>query len=150
MTAAPRPERGQAPLERLGPSERFMAGPLVLNEKRNLPRRELIFYLKATDLLTNQELGRMIDIHAQGLLLMSLKPLELGREYMMGVELPKALQAQSATHVDFKAKCVWLKRSRVIPYTEHGLMITEKSVDSERTIAMLIELFALPDSGARI
>ena len=126
-----------------------MAGPLVLSEKRNLPRRELIFYLKTSDLLSGHELGRMIDIHSQGLLLMSLKPLELGREYMVGIELPKALQGQFNTHVGLKAKCVWLKRSRVVPYTEHGLMITEKTPDSERTIEMLINLFALPN-GAQV
>jgi hypothetical protein len=123
---------------------------MVLSEKRSLARRELIFYLKTTELLTNRELGRMIDIHSQGLLLMSLKPLELGREYTIGIELPKALQGQQATHVGLKAKCVWLKRSRVVPYTEHGLMITEMSEESKRTIDMLIELFALPDSGPRV
>jgi hypothetical protein len=78
---------------------------------------------------------------------MSRNPLELGREYNLGIELPKALQSRGATHVGIKAKCVWLKRSRVIPYTENGLMITEKSPDSERTIDMLIELFALPDGN---
>lgn len=128
-----------------GARERNMAGPIVLSEKRNLPRRELIFYLKTTDLLTGQELGRMIDIHSEGLLLMSLKPLELGKEYMAGIELPKSLQASSTTHVGIKAKCVWLKRSRVAPYTEHGLKITEKTPESERTIDRLISLFALPD-----
>lgn len=124
-----------------------MASPLVLSEKRSLARRELIFYLKATDLLTGAELGRMIDIHAKGLLIMSLKPLAIGQEYSLGIELPKTLQAQSATHVGLKAKCVWLKPSRVVPYIEHGLMIVEKTPESERTINMLIELFALPESG---
>jgi hypothetical protein len=126
-----------------------MPGPVVLSEKRTLSRRELIFYLRTMELPSNQELGRMVDIHSQGLLLMSLNSLELGQEYSVGIELPKALQAQAATHVAIKAKCVWLKRSRVVPYFEHGLMITEMAPESERTIKMLIELFALPDSDNR-
>jgi hypothetical protein len=126
-----------------------MAGSLVLNEKRSMPRRELVFYLKVTDQHGGKEMGRMIDVHSQGLLVMALRPMELGREYLLNIEPPKSLQSRSVDRISLRAKCVWVKPSRVDPYSENGLVILDKSQDSERGINMLIDLFAMPDSGTR-
>jgi hypothetical protein len=126
-----------------------MAGTILLSEKRAMPRRELLFYLKVTEQHGGKELGRMIDIHTQGLLVMSLNPMALGREYQISIETPKSLQAKAMDRIRLKTKCVWVKPSRVDRYSENGLMIIEKSQDSERGIDMLIELFAMPDGGPR-
>ncbi|MDR2442981.1 MAG: hypothetical protein LBE31_05615 [Deltaproteobacteria bacterium] len=126
-----------------------MAVPFVLSEKRALPRRELLFYLRVTEPNSAQEIGRLIDIHSKGILLMSRKPLELGRVYNLCIEPPKALQSKSINSIDIKAKSVWIKRSLTLPYMENGLMIIDKSNDAEEAIDLLINLFALPDGGLK-
>ena len=114
-----------------------------------MPRRELLFYLKVTEQHGGKEMGRMIDVHSQGLLVMALNPMELGREYLLNIETPKSLRSKSIDRIGLRAKCVWVKPSRVDSYSENGLMIVEKNLDSERGIDMLIEMYALPDSAAR-
>ncbi|MDR1656765.1 MAG: hypothetical protein LBT47_04280 [Deltaproteobacteria bacterium] len=126
-----------------------MAGPFVLSEKRALPRRELLFYLKVTDQDRKKEIGRMIDIHSKGLLVMSNNPLEVGKEFFLLIDTPKSLKARSITGIEIMAKCVWSKRSLTPPYMESGLMIVDKSPKAEEAINLLISLFAMPDASLR-
>ncbi|MDR1921346.1 MAG: hypothetical protein LBS31_06330 [Candidatus Adiutrix sp.] len=67
------------------------ANGLVLREQRILTRRDLIYYLKITDRKTGEELGRVGDIHTEGMLVLSSAPLPLGLFYKTAVALPKSL-----------------------------------------------------------
>jgi hypothetical protein len=126
-----------------------MADGLLLADKRELTRRELIYYLKVTDLLNSQELGRMVDIHTQGLLLMGTSALTIGREYLISLELPKALQEQGLTDIGLKARSVWCRPSLTQPYLENGLMFIEPTQEAKKAIENLIQIFALPDGTMR-
>jgi hypothetical protein len=121
-----------------------MARSLILNEKRRLERKELLYYLKVYDLLNHVDLGRMIDIHSMGLLLIGLKPLETDKEFLIALDLPKALLDQGLNPIGVKAKCVWQKTSETKPYLEHGLMFLNPNEEARKTIDLLIELFAMP------
>ncbi|MDR1083304.1 MAG: PilZ domain-containing protein [Deltaproteobacteria bacterium] len=122
-----------------------MAEGLLLADKRELARRELIYYLRVTDLLNSQELGRMVDIHIKGLLLMGSVALTIGREYLISLELPKALKEQGLSDIGLKAKAIWCRPSLTQPYLENGLMFVDLSTESKETIESLIQIFALPD-----
>ena len=123
-----------------------MAEGLVLHEQRGLARRELIYYLKAVDRQTGQELGRMGDIHDQGMLLMCEKPLPVGGRYDIGLELPKALQAESGIKaLELCCEAVWTRPGpRAASYHESGMMFTNVTVPQRHIIGQLIDLFAMP------
>ncbi|MDR2140334.1 MAG: PilZ domain-containing protein [Deltaproteobacteria bacterium] len=122
-----------------------MAEGLLLTDKRELSRRELIYYLRVTDLLNSQELGRMVDIHTKGLLLMGSTALTIGRDYLISLELPKALQEHGASDINIKARAIWCRPSLTQPYVENGLMFIEPSQEAKDAIENLIQIFALPD-----
>jgi hypothetical protein len=122
-----------------------MADGLLLADKRELARRELIYYLRVTDLLNSQELGRMVDIHTKGLLLMGSVPLTIGREYLISLELPKALREQGLNDIGLKARAIWCRPSLTQPYLENGLMFIDPSNETREAIENLIQIFALPD-----
>ncbi|MDR1051476.1 MAG: PilZ domain-containing protein [Deltaproteobacteria bacterium] len=126
-----------------------MASSIILSEKRRLQRRELIYYLKVSELLTSSELGRLIDVHANGLLLIGSQGLTLNKEYLIGIELPRALADRGLPQVGAKAKCVWIKPSQTKPFTESGLMFLETSEEARRTIGMMIDLFAISDPNPK-
>jgi hypothetical protein len=125
----------------------IMASSLILSEKRRLQRQELIYYLKVLDLLSNNELGRLIDIHTMGLLLMGNRPLETGQDFFIAVELPKGLQEQGVVRLELKAKCVWQRPSETRPFLEHGMMFLNPNEEARKTIALLIDLFAMPSGS---
>jgi hypothetical protein len=122
-----------------------MAQGFVLSEKRNLERRELIYYLKVRDLATDKELGRMVDIHRQGLLLMGEKRLIPKTEYTISIEMPKAMMDQGIKNVTLKSKVMWARPSQTTTYSESGLQFLGADLDAQRTIDKLIEFFALPN-----
>ncbi|MDR1608946.1 MAG: PilZ domain-containing protein [Deltaproteobacteria bacterium] len=122
-----------------------MADGLLLSDKRELVRRELIYYLKVTDLLNSQEIGRMVDIHAKGLLLMGTMALTTGRDYVISLELPKALREQGDANIVLKARAIWCRPSLTQPYMENGLMFIEPSEETISAVARLIQIFALPE-----
>ncbi|MDR1578517.1 MAG: PilZ domain-containing protein [Deltaproteobacteria bacterium] len=121
-----------------------MADGLLLADKRELIRRELIYYLKVTDLLNSQEIGRMVDIHAKGLLLMGSTALTIGHDYVISLELPKALRERGAANIVVKARSVWCRPSQTQPYLENGLMFIDPSQETEAAIENLIQIFAMP------
>jgi hypothetical protein len=122
-----------------------MATSLLLSEKRQLLRRELIYYLKVNELLTNSELGRLVDIHEKGLLLIGKDALELNKEYLIRIDLPRALSDQGLDPIGVRARCVWIRPSMAKPFLENGLMFLETSEEAKSTISLLISLFALPE-----
>jgi hypothetical protein len=122
-----------------------MSQGLILSEKRSLERRELIYYLKVRDLATGKELGRMVDIHLKGLLLMGPKALPPDKEYSISIEMPKAMMDQGIKNVTLKSKVMWAKPSLTTSFMETGIMFIEPGESSQKTIERLIEFFALPN-----
>jgi hypothetical protein len=123
-----------------------MAEGLVLNENRNLVRRELIYYLKVTDRHTGQELGRLGDIHAEGMLIFTPEPLPSQAVYKLFLELPKAMaQEVGYTELPIQAEALW---SRPGPkpnnYHENGLRFLDLSSQAHKDIKQLTEIFAMP------
>ncbi|MDL2227236.1 PilZ domain-containing protein [Deltaproteobacteria bacterium OttesenSCG-928-M10] len=123
-----------------------MAEGLVLHEQRGLARRELIYYLKAVDRKTGLELGRMGDIHGEGMLLMSDKPLPAGIVYDLSLELPKALQAGTGhQNLELRCEAMWTRRGpRASSYHENGMRFIDVTGPQRGIIGQLIDLFAMP------
>jgi Tfp pilus assembly protein PilZ len=87
----------------------------------------------------------MVDIHAKGLLLMGNTALTIGRDYLINLELPKALREQGAANIAIKARAIWCRPSLTQPYLENGLMFIDPTIETQEAIENLIQIFALPD-----
>jgi hypothetical protein len=127
-----------------------MAANILVSEKRELPRRELLYYLKVNELLSSQELGRLVDIHTKGILLIAHDCLTVGKDYLISIELPKALSDQGYSQIGAKARCVWVQPSQAKPFNESGLMFIDTNEEAKKSINLLIDLFALPDSTIKV
>lgn len=123
-----------------------MAEGLVLKEQRALVRRELIYYLKVTDRKTGLELGRLGDIHAEGMLVFSEQPLAIGGSYQAALELPKALAADlELQSLPFQGQSVWTRPGpKMNNYFESGLRFINSTPRVLMVIGRLIDIFAMP------
>jgi hypothetical protein len=123
-----------------------MAEGLVLQERRTLARRELIYYLKITDRKTAREIGRVGDIHAEGMLVMSETPLPLNRTFDVDVELPKAVQAvEGQESMSMRFKTMWTRPGpRNSTYHETGAQFLDLDVQHQAIIRQLIRQYAMP------
>lgn len=123
-----------------------MAEGLVLQEQRTLTRRELIYYLKISDRQSDREIGRLGDIHAEGMLVLSEKPLPGGRIFEAKVELPKALQpSEGRKDIPLRFESLWSRPGpKNSTYHETGTRFLDLEESQRAVISQLIDLYAMP------
>lgn len=78
-------------------------------EKRRLERHTLSTSLEVYDLDSGQHLGRVVDLHAEGLMLLSDQPIDLFKRYALQVSLPMTLDGMTDFYLD--AESLWQRES---------------------------------------
>ena len=123
-----------------------MAEGLVLIENRSLVRSELIYYLKVTDRQTGQELGRIGDIHTQGMLIFTPEPLPVQTTYNLSLELPKAMASDVGfSELPVQAQALWNQPGpKLSNYYENGFRFLGLPASTQVVIDRLTLLFSMP------
>jgi len=123
-----------------------MADILTRYENRSLVRHELIYYLKVTDRLTNTELGRLGDIHLEGMLLFTPEPLVEQAVYDLLLDLPKVMaESEGFPELPILAQTLWNRPGpRLCNYYSNGLRFLPLNNKAQRIIRLLTEMFAMP------
>jgi c-di-GMP-binding flagellar brake protein YcgR len=104
-------------------------------EKRTHKRRHLVYYLRAIDKKTGQELGRVGDISPGGILLVSKNNIALQREYDVGIELSDIEDSQSQQQLNVKIWPMWAKKGVNPDYMCIGSKFVDIS-DKDKLIIM--------------
>jgi hypothetical protein len=112
-------------------------------ERRLLKRRHLIFYLRVFDSKNNKLLGHLVDITAQGMMLISEKPCEVNATYELKMALPTKMgQMKSFT---FKAKSLWCDKDINPDFYDTGYQILDLDLEAVKIIEELISDFGFRD-----
>jgi hypothetical protein len=74
-------------------------------EKRKFNRIHLIHYLRVFDRKTNELLGNLVDLTAEGLQLICEQPMEKGRLLELRMEFPEEVDGERQVHLN--AEAVW-------------------------------------------
>ncbi|MCX8059410.1 MAG: PilZ domain-containing protein [Spirochaetes bacterium] len=96
-------------------------------EKRKVPRRHLIYYLKVFDKDKNL-FGHLINLSEDGLQVVTEKTYEKGQIYELFLNIPKDIAGELPNKLHFKAKVMWTKKDPNEEYFDIGLHIEEKIV----------------------
>jgi hypothetical protein len=73
-------------------------------ERRKLKRRHLIYYLRVFHRSTGRQVGHLVDLTPEGMLLMSERPIRVGRTLPLAMTLPSADGEQK---IEFDATSLW-------------------------------------------
>lgn len=120
---------------------------LILEDKRRLTRRQLIYYLKVIDDNSGQLLGRLVDIHKEGLMIMSETPPPIVADYKLSIELPKALAEEAnIPFMRVRAQFVWVRPGLNPIFIEAGFKFLELSPANARLLEQLLEQFEMPQA----
>ena len=76
-----------------------------MNERRLLKRRHLIYYLSVEDIDTDRALGHLVDVTADGIMLMSPEPIQAGQVFRLRMTIPTEADGTRQT-IEFQAKSV--------------------------------------------
>lgn len=75
------------------------------DNKRSVPRRHLIYYLRVYDQSENKLIGNLVDISTKGIMVVSEKELPVDKQYTLKMLLPDTLEGSK--EVEFKAETRW-------------------------------------------
>ena len=103
------------------------------NNQRDLVRHELDATIDVWDAQSDEYLGRLANIHTQGLMLLCDQPLEEERLYQLRLTLPQTLVESG--ELKFAVDCLWVRSHeeetrhwagcQIIDVTEEGLNLIE-------------------------
>ena len=112
-------------------------------EKRRLKRKHLIYYLKVHDAETNQEIGRVQDMHIEGMMLTSAKPLPTGATFHLKIDLPNEILGKKQLAIE--AQSMWNKRDVNPDYYDTGFKLSKITEDDTKVIKRLTQRFRFRD-----
>lgn len=113
-----------------------MAGESTIYEKRRLERTKLSTSLEVYDLDTGDHLGRVVDLHAEGLMLLSEQPIDLYRHFALQVSLPMTLNGLTEFFLD--AESLWNRESIAGGQYWTGLHFTHLPDESRSCIEKMV------------
>lgn len=107
-------------------------------EKRQRRRWELVFYLRVFDQSDDSLLGHVIDIHEDGLMLLSETPIELNKDFDLCLEMP-ASGEDERKKICFRAHSLWQSSDANPDLVDTGFQLIDPDKDSIEAIKDLIE-----------
>lgn len=113
------------------------------SDKRILRRRHLIYYLRVFNPHDQQLLGHLVDITAEGIMLMSEQPLPIGATYAMRMDLPADTFGKAT--VEFEARALWSRPDANPSFHDTGFQLTRVAEADERIINRLITEYGFRD-----
>jgi hypothetical protein len=114
-------------------------------EKRVHKRRHLVYYLRAIDNKTGQELGRIGDISPGGVLLVSKNKIALHTEYDVGIELSGTEDSKHYQQLNVKIVPMWAKKDVNPDYMCIGSKFVDISEKDKLIIMDIIQTIGFLD-----
>lgn len=106
------------------------------DERRRLERHPVSNSLEVYDLSNGHHLGRVVDLHVEGLMLLSEHPIELNRHYALQVNLPMTLNGRREFLLD--AESLWHRKSINGSQYWTGLHFTDLPDESRQCIEKMV------------
>ena len=93
------------------------------DNKRSVPRRHLIYYLRVFDTETNSLLGNLVDISTKGIMVVSDQQIESGIRYRLKMVLPDTLEGSK--EVEFDAESRWCRNDANQDFFDTGFELID-------------------------
>ncbi len=75
-------------------------------ERRRIQRRYLLFFTRIFDRQTGELVGNLADITPQGAMIITEKPLEVGKHFRLRMDLPEGF-GFTKSYLAFEGRSVW-------------------------------------------
>ena len=107
-----------------------------MNE-RHAARKQLIYYMRAFDKATEQQLGQVVDITEDGFMLVSHEPIEEDAKALVRIRLPKRIGG--VDDLEINAVCRWCKRDSNPEFFRIGYEVLEIAPNDLAVVRTLID-----------
>lgn len=119
-------------------------GLLGKEDKRTVPRRHLVFYLRIFDGMSSNVLGHLVDISSRGVMLVSDAPIQENQDYRLRMRLPREINGRS--EIMLEATSRWCKADSNPDFFITGFQIRRLDQEFAGYIQHLIEDFSIEEA----
>lgn len=114
-----------------------------MEDRRKLKRRHIIYYLRIFDQKTGQLIGHLVDITAEGIMVISENPLETDKDYALRITLPSEITGKK--ELNFNAHAIWCKKDINPDFYDTGYQLIDVEPEDVRAIEWLVTRFGFRD-----
>jgi hypothetical protein len=115
-------------------------------DRRSADRDNLVFYLKVTNTQTGEPIGRVVDMSADGLMVVTGKPMPVGQEYDLCVAIPDGDHGERRWQVH--AESLWCRNEANPELMDVGFKLKKLTGHDRRTIASLMATYGMHGPGS--
>jgi hypothetical protein len=115
----------------------------LMENKRRLKRRHLIYYLRVFDVTNGQLVGHLVDITKEGLMLISELPLINEKQYSFRMVLPAEILNKA--ELTFVATVIWCKKDVNPDFYATGFRMVSIADEDMTIIESLIHRYGFND-----
>ena len=118
-------------------------GESVGDERRAFLRRHLIYYLRVWDTATDKQIGHVVDINIDGLMLISEKPIETGKEFELEI---RSHDMEGAPNIiRFRAVSRWSNNDVNNAFYDTGFQLIDPTEEILDPIRDMIQQYVFGD-----
>ena len=112
---------------------------LKTSKKRIVERKNLVYYLKITDMETNQTMGYAVNISNHGFMLIINKPIQTESLFQLKMLLPQEIQGSNS--FEFSAMSRWCQKDENPDFYNIGFQFADISAEGVQLINWLIDKY---------
>ncbi len=109
------------------------------HNKRQLKRVHLIYYLRIFDKDSGENVGHLVDITTQGIMMISEETIPSGKNFFLRMQLPTTITGREV--IEFTAHCLWSKKDINPDFYVSGFKINSITTQEVKTITALINAY---------
>jgi len=110
-----------------------------MHNKRKIRRIHLIYYLRLFDNETNIQVGHLVDITTEGIMMISEESMPMGKDISFKMHLPGIITGRD--EINFRARCLWCRKDFNPDFFVSGYAIEKISPKEIKTITALINQY---------
>ena len=115
-----------------------------MKDKRKIDRRFLLYYMRVYDTATRQQIGNLVDITPQGIMVVSEHPLPEGQTTRLRMELTEDVSEKP--FMEFAATSKWSEPDIIPNMYNTGFEILDLTPEDSRIIHHIIDEFGFRDN----
>ncbi len=108
-----------------------------------MKRRHLLYYLQVSNGDTGGQMGHLVDITTEGLMLVSERPLELNKVHRIRIDLPTGVFGKD--RLEFYAKSLWSKPDINPDFFDTGFLLQDAAPEDTAIIERVITHYGFAD-----
>ncbi|MCL1945686.1 MAG: PilZ domain-containing protein [Chitinivibrionia bacterium] len=123
-----------------------MGNTALKQNNRRVQREVLCFYLKVIDLKTGKEIGRVVDITSEGMMLCGNVALDDKKIYGVRIILAKSVFDMALGNLDVSVQVRWSKPDANPSLTLTGMLFLDLDEKGKKTVEKLVAKIGMKHS----